>query len=112
MDGQISTHSEKGEKELSILKERLIGREKENCVSFPKETVVGRGKKKKKKKSSPILEDREVQKINKRSSFQEENKGWRKCKKKRFIHFVRECARRERKIIHLFHKRGRLDGKK
>lgn len=112
MDGQISTHSEKGEKELSILKERLIGREKENCVPFPKETVVGRGKKKKKKKSSPILEDREVQKINKRSSFQEEKKDGGNAKKKWFIHFVRECGWRERKIIHLFHKRGRLDGKK
>jgi len=64
---------------LSILKERLIGREKENCVPFPKETVVGRGKKK--KKSSPILEDREVQKINKRSSFQEEKKDGGNAKK-------------------------------
>ncbi len=55
---------------MSVLKERLIGREKENCAPFPKETMVGRGEKK--KKSSPILEDREVEKKFKCLSFQEE----------------------------------------
>jgi len=40
------------------------------------------GKKKKKKKSSPILEDREVEKINKCSSFQEEKEDGGNGKKK------------------------------
>jgi len=71
---------DRSEKEENNCKRKAYWKGKENCAPFPKETVVGRGKKK--KKSSPILEDREVEKINKCSSFQEEKEDGGNGKKK------------------------------
>lgn len=62
-------------------KRKAYWKGKRKLCAFSKGDCGWKGGKEKEKKSSPILEDREVQKINKRSSFQEETKDGGNAKK-------------------------------